>query len=163
MLINNAGPHPDAIQRPGSSDPHLRRRAGRVDIDVHHADGVQAAFYDSPRVLTISLHEHPATAFPGTGPRSGTGGPGASGSAVPVALPAGTADAGWLRALDGVVPPPLRVFRPQILVSQHGCDSHWLDPLAGLRLLIDAQRAPHAAIHQLSPVPPWVGGFKLGR
>lgn len=125
-------------------------RVAYVDIDVHHADGVQAAFYDSPRVLTISLHEHPATAFPGTGLPSETGGPGARGSAVNVALPAGTADAGWLRAFDGVVPPLLRVFRPQILVSQHGCDSHRLDPMAGLRLSIDAQRVAHAAIHQLA-------------
>ena len=65
-------------------------RIAYVDVDVHHADGVQAAFYDDPRVLTISLHEHPATAlFPGTGLPSETGGPGAEGSAVNVALPAG--------------------------------------------------------------------------
>ena len=126
-------------------------RIAYVDVDVHHADGVQAAFYDDPRVLTISLHEHPATVlFPGTGMPSETGGPGAEGSAVNVALPAGTGDAGWLRAFHAVVPPLLRVFRPQILVSQHGCDTHWLDPLAGLRLSIDAQRVAHAAIHQLA-------------
>src|SRR5271166_1175708 len=126
-------------------------RVAYVDVDVHHADGVQAAFYHDPRVLTISLHEHPATAlFPGTGLPSETGGPGAEGSAVNVALPAGTGDAGWLRAFHAIVPPLLRVFRPQILVSQHGCDTHWLDPLAGLRLSIDAQRVAHAAIHQLA-------------
>jgi acetoin utilization deacetylase AcuC-like enzyme len=125
-------------------------RVAYVDIDGHHADGVQAAFYGSPQVLTISLHEHPATAFPGTGLPSETGGPGARGSAVNVALPAGTGDAGWLRALDAVVPPLLRAFRPQILVSQHGCDSHWLDPLAGLLVSIDAQRAAHATIHQIA-------------
>ena len=126
------------------------KRVAYVDVDVHHADGVQAAFYDDPRVLTISLHEHPATLWPGTGLPSETGGTGAEGSAVNVALPAGTGDAGWLRAFDAVVPPLLRVFRPQILVSQHGCDTHWLDPLAGLRLSIDAQRVAHAAIHQLA-------------
>jgi acetoin utilization protein AcuC len=125
-------------------------RVAYVDIDVHHADGVQAAFYDDPRVLTVSLHEHPATLFPGTGLPSETGGPGARGSAVNVALPAGTADAGWLRAFDAVVPPLLRAFRPQILVSQHGCDTHWLDPLANLRLSIDAQRVAHATIHKLA-------------
>ena len=65
-------------------------RIAYVDIDVHHGDGVQAAFYDDPRVLTISLHEHPATLWPGTGWPSETGGPGAEGSAVNVALPAGT-------------------------------------------------------------------------
>ena len=125
-------------------------RIAYVDIDVHHGDGVQAAFYDDPRVLTISLHEHPATLFPGTGLPTETGGPGADGSAVNVALPAGTRDAGWLRAFHAIVPPLLEAFAPQILVSQHGCDTHWLDPLADLQLSIDAQRAAHAKMHQLA-------------
>src|SRR6266852_545336 len=72
--------------------------------------------------------------------------PGSSGPA----RPAGTRDAGWLRAFHAVVPPLLRAFQPSILVSQHGCDTHWLDPLAGLQLSIDAQRAAHAAIHGLA-------------
>lgn len=125
-------------------------RVGYVDIDVHHGDGVQAAFYNDPRVLTISMHEHPSTLFPGTGRASETGGPQAKGSAVNVALPAGTRDAGWLRAFDAVVPPLLRAFSPRILVSQHGCDTHWMDPLANLAVTIDAQRAAHAAIHRLA-------------
>ncbi|HYS31238.1 MAG TPA: acetoin utilization protein AcuC [Streptosporangiaceae bacterium] len=125
-------------------------RVAYVDIDVHHGDGVQAAFYDDPRVLTISLHESPRTLFPGTGRPSETGGPDAEGSAVNVALPAGTRDAGWLRAFHAVVPPLLRAFRPRVLVSQHGCDTHWMDPLANLELTIDAQRAAHAAIHALA-------------
>jgi acetoin utilization protein AcuC len=125
-------------------------RVAYVDIDVHHGDGVQAAFYNDPRVLTISLHEHPATLWPGTGLPSETGGPGAQGSAVNVALPAGTRGTGWLRAFHAVVPPLLQAFRPQILVSQHGCDTHWLDPLADLQLSIDAQRAAGAAIHELA-------------
>src|SRR5260370_1155447 len=87
-------------------------RVAYVDIDVHHGDGVQAAFYNDPRVLTISLHEHPATLFPGTGLPSETGGPDAEGSAVNVALPAGTRDAGWLRAFHAIVPPPLEPARP---------------------------------------------------
>jgi len=126
------------------------RRVAYVDVDVHHGDGVQAAFYDNPNVLTISLHEHPATLWPGTGWSVETGGPGAAGSAVNVALPAGTGDAGWLRAFDAVVPPLLRAFRPDVLVSQHGCDTHGLDPLADLRLSIDAQRMANAAIHRLA-------------
>src|SRR5215471_14660445 len=125
-------------------------RVAYVDIDVHHGDGVQAAFYDDPRVLTISLHESPRTLFPGTGLPSEAGGPDADGSAVNVALPAGTTDAGWLRAFHAIVPPLLRAFRPQILVSQHGCDTHWMDPLANLELTVDAQRAAHAAIHALA-------------
>ncbi len=126
------------------------KRIANVDVDVHHGDGGQAAFYNDPRVLTISLHESPATLFPGTGRPSETGGAGAPGSAVNVALPAGTRDAGWQRAFHAVVPPLLRAFRPEILVSQHGCDTHWLDPLANLELSIDAQRAAHAAIHELA-------------
>jgi acetoin utilization protein AcuC len=125
-------------------------RVAYVDIDAHHGDGVQAAFYADPRVLTISLHEHPATLFPFTGLPTETGGPGTEGSAVNVALPAGTGDASWLRAFHAIVPPLLRQFRPQILVSQHGCDTHRLDPLANLELSIDAQRAAHAAIHALA-------------
>ena len=125
-------------------------RIAYVDIDVHHGDGVQAAFWNDPRVLTISIHQHPATLFPGTGRPTETGGPDAEGSAVNVALPAGTRDAGWLRAIDAVVPPLLREFRPQLLVSQHGCDTHWSDPLANLEISVDAQRTAHATLHKLA-------------
>ena len=129
---------------------HGAERIAYVDIDAHHGDGVQAAFYADPRVLTISLHQHPETLFPYTGLPAETGGPGAEGSAVNVALPAGTGDAGWLRAFHAIVPPLLRQFGPHLLVSQHGADSHRLDPLAHLELSIDAQRAAHAAIHALA-------------
>jgi len=125
-------------------------RIAYVDVDVHHGDGVEAAFWDDPRVLTISLHEHPMTLFPGTGVPEDNGGPAAEGMAVNVALPAGTGDAGWLRAFDAVVPPLLRAFRPQVLVTQHGCDSHRLDPLAHLELSIDAQRTAQARLHHLA-------------
>lgn len=57
---------------------------------------------------------------------------------------------GWLRAFHAIAPPLLKAFRPQLLVSQHGCDTHWLDPLADLQLSIDAQRAAHAKIHQMA-------------
>jgi acetoin utilization protein AcuC len=125
-------------------------RVAYVDLDVHHGDGVQAAFYDDPRVLTISLHEHPETLFPGTGLPGETGTVAGEGYAVNVALPAGTGDAGWLRALDAVVPPLLRAFKPTVLVSQHGCDSHRLDPLANLELTIDAQRRAQVILHDLA-------------
>ena len=125
-------------------------RIAYLDVDAHHGDGVERAFWDDPRVLTIGLHEHPATLFPGTGYPADTGGPAAEGSAVNVALPALTGDDGWLRAFHAVVPPLMRQFRPQILVSQHGCDSHRDDPLTNLELTIDAQRAAHAAIHRLA-------------
>ena len=125
-------------------------RIGYVDLDVHHGDGVLAAFYADPRVLTISMHEHPRTLFPGTGLPAETGSGAGAGYAVNVALPAGTGDAGWLRAFDAIVPPLLRVFRPQVLVSQHGCDGHRLDPLAHFDLSVDAMKVAYAAVHQLA-------------
>ena len=125
-------------------------RIAYVDIDVHHGDGVQAVFYDDPRVLTISLHESGRTLFPGTGFAHETGGPDATGMSVNVPLPAGTGDAGWLRAFDAVVPPLVRAFAPEVLVSQHGCDTHALDPLANLLVSVDAQRRAHAALHDLA-------------
>jgi acetoin utilization protein AcuC len=126
------------------------QRIAYVDVDVHHGDGVQAAFYDDPRVLTISLHEHPATLFPGTGLATEIGTGDGRGYAVNVPLPAGTGDAGWLRAFDAVVPPLLRAFAPEVLVSQHGCDSHRLDPLANLALSVDAQRRTELMVHDLA-------------
>jgi len=125
-------------------------RVAYVDVDVHHGDGVQAAFYDDPRVLTISLHEHPLTLFPGTGLPGESGVGDGVGYAVNVALPAGTGDDGWLRAFDAVVPPLLRAFKPTVLVSQHGCDSHRLDPLAHLELSVDAQRRTQVMLHDLA-------------
>src|SRR5262245_15099758 len=125
-------------------------RVAYVDIDVHHGDGVQAAFYDDPRVLTISLHESPRTLFPGTGDPSESGGPGAEGMSVNVALPPGTGDDGWLRAFHAVVPPLLEEFAPTVLVSQHGCDSHMHDPLAHLMLSVDGQREAHQGLHELA-------------
>ncbi|GAB3145435.1 acetoin utilization protein AcuC [Micromonospora sonneratiae] len=125
-------------------------RVAYVDVDVHHGDGVQQVFYDDPRVLTVSLHESPLALFPGTGFPDETGGPGAEGSAVNLPLPPGTGDAGWLRAFHAVVPSVLRTFRPQILVTQCGADSHRADPLADLRLSVDGQRASYLALRDLA-------------
>ncbi len=121
-----------------------------IDTDVHHGDGVQDIFYDDPRVLTISLHETPQVLFPGTGFPTETGAPGAVGSAVNVALPIKTTDADWLRAFHAIVPPVVRAFRPQLILSQHGCDTHHSDPLADLRLTVDGQRAGALAIAALA-------------
>ncbi|MDP3712943.1 MAG: acetoin utilization protein AcuC [Mycobacteriales bacterium] len=126
------------------------QRVAYVDVDVHHGDGVEAAFYDDPRVLTVSLHESGRTLFPGSGWADQVGGPAAVGSNVNVALPAGTDDPGWLSAFSAVVPPVLRAFDPQVLVTQHGCDTHSLDPLAHLEMSVDGQRAAYGALHRLA-------------
>lgn len=125
-------------------------RIAYIDVDVHHGDGVEAAFQDDPRVLTVSLHEHPRTLFPGTGWPQETGSGEAQGSAVNLPLPAGTGDAGWLRAFHAVVPELLADFRPQVLVTQHGADTHFEDPLAHLAVSLDAQRAVQVACHDLA-------------
>ncbi len=126
------------------------QRIAYVDIDVHHGDGVEQMFWDDPRVMTVSVHESGRALFPGTGWPHEVGGPDALGSAANVALPPGTGDAGWLRAIESVVPPLLHAFKPDIVVSQHGCDSHAQDPLAHLAISLDAQRRAHETIHALA-------------
>jgi len=145
-------------------------RVAYVDIDVHHGDGVQEAFADDRRVLTISLHQHPATLFPGTGNSTDIGAPGAEGSAVNVPLPPGTGDDSWLRAFHAVVPALLRAFQPEVLVTQHGADTHVEDPLANLALSVDGQRAAHRALANLADTTAggrWLalggGGYSLFR
>jgi acetoin utilization protein AcuC len=125
-------------------------RVAYVDLDAHHGDGVERAFWDDRRVLTVSVHESGRTLFPGTGDSRDVGGPHGLGSAVNVALPAGTDDAGWLRAVGAVVVPVVRSFAPQVVVSQHGCDAHAQDPLANLMVSVDAQRAAAVAVHDLA-------------
>src|SRR5438132_608649 len=100
------------------------RKVAYVDVDVHHGDGVQAAFYDDPRVLTISLHQDPRTLFPGTGMAEEVGIGAAAGTSINLALPPGTADDGWLRGFNAVVPGAVAAFRPDVLVTQCGCDTH---------------------------------------
>jgi len=129
---------------------HGVKRVAYVDVDVHHGDGVERIFWDDPRVLTISLHETGQMLFPGTGFPADLGGTQAEGTAVNVALPPGTGDGGWLRAFHAVVPDLLREFSPDVLVTQHGCDSHMEDPLAHLMLTVDGQRAAYLALHDLA-------------
>ncbi len=129
---------------------HGVERVAYVDIDVHHGDGVERVFWNDPRVLTISLHESGRHLFPGTGWPGDIGGPDARGSVANVALPPGTTDASWLRAIDAVVPPLVRAFAPQVLVTQHGCDTHLEDPLAHLAITVDAQRRAHDELHTLA-------------
>jgi len=132
-------------------------RVAYVDVDVHHGDGVERIFWDDPRVLTVSIHESGRFLFPGTGFPDDVGGAGAEGYAVNIALPPGTSDSAWLRAFTAVVPPLLAEFKPDVLVSQQGCDSHLLDPLAHLGLTVDAQRTSYALLHQ------WAHDYAGGR
>lgn len=129
---------------------HGAERVAYVDVDVHHGDGVERIFWDDPRVLTVSIHESGRALFPGTGWATDIGGPDAIGAAVNVPLPPGVGDAAWLRAFHAAVIPVVKAFAPQVLVTQHGCDTHAQDPLAHLSLSVDAQRAAAEALHALS-------------
>ena len=121
-----------------------------VDVDVHHGDGVQAIFYDEPRVLTISIHQSGETLFPGTGFVDERGSGAGEGTAVNVPLWPGVSDVGWLVAFREIVPPIVRAFAPQVLVTQLGCDTHRTDPLAQLLLSTNAYRETAAQLHALA-------------
>jgi acetoin utilization protein AcuC len=145
-------------------------RIAYVDVDVHHGDGVQAAFRDDPRVLTISVHQHPMTLWPGTGWPREVGEGAAAGTSVNLALPPGTRDAAWLRAFHAVVPSLLAEFRPSLLVTQCGADTHHGDPLAELSLTVDGHRAIYQALRELAETTAggkWLalggGGYNLFR
>lgn len=125
-------------------------RIAYVDIDAHHGDGVQLEFANDPRVLTVSLHQHPATLWPGTGWPTETGDGAAAGTAVNLPLMPGVTDRLWLRSFHAVVPSVLDAFKPQILVSQCGADSHRSDPLTDLSLTVDGQRAAIYAMRDLA-------------
>ncbi len=122
---------------------HAALRAGvarvlYVDFDVHHGDGVQAAFEDDPRVLTVSFHETPEVLFPGTGYVHEHGVGAGLGYTLNVPLASFTADEAWLNAIRDVLVPAARAFLPELIVSQHGCDPHFSDPLANLRVTTQA-------------------------
>lgn len=126
-------------------------RVAYLDFDAHHGDGVEAIFWDDPRVLTLSIHEDGRTLFPGTGASSDVGGPGpADGTAVNIPVPARTSGPGWLRAIDAVVPALVREHRPEAIVSQHGCDAHGRDPLSNLNVSVDAQTTAQEWAHALA-------------
>lgn len=125
-------------------------RIAYVDVDVHHGDGPQAIFWNDPRVLTISLHESGRYLFPGTGFTDERGGGEAEGTKVNVPLPPATSDRGWLHAFREVVPPLVRRWRPDVLVTQLGCDTHHSDPLAHLALSTRAYREAASLLHELA-------------
>lgn len=126
------------------------KRVAYVDVDAHHGDGVERMFWNDPRVLTMSIHETGTVLFPGTGFPRDLGGPDAEGNAVNIAMPPGTGDAAWLRGFHAVVPPILRSFGPEVLITQHGADSHFTDPLAHLSISVDAQRLVAQTLHDLA-------------
>jgi len=138
-------------------------RVAYVDIDAHHGDGVQAAFYETDQVLTISLHETGRTLFPGTGFADERGRGKGAGYSINVALPPFCDDPAYMRAFDAVVPPLVDRYRPEVLVTQQGIDPHFTDPLTHLRLSTHARE--HVVGWFASTPYPWIamggGGYSL--
>ncbi len=146
---------------------HRLLRAGRrvayIDIDAHHGDGVQAAFYNTDQVLTISLHETGITLFPGSGFMEELGEGAGYGYSINFPFPAYTDDEPYLEAFRALVPPLVQRFAPDVVVSQLGCDTHWCDPLTHMNLTTYAYVSVVREIKSLAPR--WLalggGGYDL--
>ena len=139
-------------------------RVAYVDIDAHHGDGVQNAFYDTDRALTISIHESGMYLFPGTGAVQEMGTGAGAGFSVNVPLYPYTGDETYLWAFREIVPPLIDSFKPDVLVTQLGIDSYHSDPLTHLML---SSRGFGEAVKAFAQMGlPWVamggGGYDLG-
>jgi acetoin utilization deacetylase AcuC-like enzyme len=136
-----------------------------VDWDVHHGNGTQAAFWDDPRVLYVSLHQSPL--YPGTGRAAETGGSGAPLTTCNVPTPPGTTGAAWRAALDDVVAPLVDRFDPTWVLVSAGFDAHRDDPLAGHALAAGDYADLARRVAGFAPCPGRLvlaleGGYDLG-
>ena len=143
----------------------LRRgkRVAYIDIDAHHGDGVQKAFYDTDQVLTISLHETGYTLFPGTGFESEIGEGKGEGYSVNLPFPPETEDDVYVWTFDEVVPELIHAFQPDVVVTQLGVDTFYDDPLTNLHLSLFGYERVLKRIKDLAPK--WValggGGYNI--
>ncbi|WP_438433494.1 acetoin utilization protein AcuC [Gorillibacterium sp. sgz500922] len=130
----------------------LRRRYGArvlyVDTDVHHGDGVQWAFYSDPDVCVFSIHETGKYLFPGTGEVAERGEGEGFGWTVNLPLEPYTEDASWLECFAEGLERVAAAFRPDLIVSQHGCDAHAFDPLAHLQCTMGLYRSIPRLLHR---------------
>lgn len=128
-------------------------RVAYVDVDVHHGDGVEDIFLSDPDVLTISLHESGQYLFPGTGFAHHCGVGAGRGAAANLPYFPFAWDEPWLQGFETVVPALVRRFKPTVIVTQDGCDTHHLDPLAHLyattRIWPRVGRVFHELAHEL--------------
>ena len=119
-----------AIERATRSHPGLR--VAYVDVDAHHGDGVEAAFYRRPDVLTLSVHESGRYLFPGTGQATDIGEGAGRGAAINVPLPPDAGPECFDLVVAEVIEPALAAFAPDLILVQAGGDSHRGDPLTHL-------------------------------
>lgn len=114
------------------------QRVAIVDIDVHHGNGTQAAFYADGAVFYASAHQFPF--YPGTGSAEERGTGAGLNATLNVPLAAGTDDGGFIETYTTVIEPALGRFGPDVLLVSAGFDAHWQDPLGGLRVSTDGYR-----------------------
>jgi acetoin utilization deacetylase AcuC-like enzyme len=160
-LFNNVAIAAAALRADGAA------RVAIVDIDVHHGNGTQAAFYADPTVLYVSTHQFPY--YPGTGAAGETGEGAGRGFTLNVPLAAGATDDVFLRAYEATVIPAVERFRPDVLLVSAGFDAHGRDPLGGLRVSTEGYRQTvemidDAATRLCGGRSAWVteGGYHLG-
>jgi acetoin utilization deacetylase AcuC-like enzyme len=127
---------------------HSVKRVAIIDIDVHHGNGTQDAFYDDPSVLYVSTHQYPF--YPGTGRADELGAGEARGTNVNIPLPAGCGDVEYAATFDQIVEPVVRRYRPELLFVSLGFDAHHLDPLAMMELSVDGYGALMTRIRALA-------------
>jgi acetoin utilization protein AcuC len=141
----------------------IGKRVAYVDIDAHHGDGVEYAFYDTDQVLTISLHESGQWLFPGTGLVTDIGVREGKGFSINVPFPPSTCDDYYLRMFNDIVPTFIDAFRPDVLVTQLGVDSFETDPLTHLSLTTNSFEKMVETFRSFNL--PWValggGGYDL--
>lgn len=126
------------------------QRVAFVDIDAHHGDGVQWIYYEDPRVLTCSIHESGKYLFPGTGFLAERGAGEGVGTSVNVPLPPFAGDEPYIRALEEVVLPAVRAFRPDALVVEPGWDGHHSDILTHLQITMGGFERAAALVAELA-------------
>ena len=139
------------------------RRIAYIDIDAHHGDGVQYAFYRTDKVLTVSLHESGRYLFPGTGFEGETGEGEGRGYSVNIPMPPSSDDELFVYAFNEIVPTLIEKFRPDIVVGQLGVDSFLTDPLAHLNYTTNGFCEVVRKMKELSPK--WIalggGGYEI--
>lgn len=141
----------------------LEKRVAYVDIDAHHGDGVQTAFYDTDRVLTISLHENGEYLFPGTGFLKETGTGKGKGYSINLPFPPESDDKIFVRGFEEIAPLFIERFEPDILVTQLGVDTFKTDPITHLNLTTNGFKAMIKRFKSFNI--PWValggGGYNM--
>lgn len=121
-----------------------------IDTDVHHGDGVQWTFYDDPNVCTYSIHETGKFLFPGTGFVHERGIDHGFGTSINVPVEPYTEDDSWLECFSSSIEKAAAAFKPDIIISQHGCDAHAYDPLSHTHCSMRIYQAMPAIIHRLA-------------